>query len=164
MVYRNTDNIAVCLLKNGYRFLNLLPKIIVNLLWLTCEHVFKLIQHNKPFSMSNIVVFLSFSAAGCRTFTVLLNRTSYTHALCSFYGCEFHIRMRTGAANLCAPTLRSFFGCELPIVTRDAFLATPNMARQANEESFDVLRVIYWTVDLYNYANVIGYIFLTQSK
>ena len=44
---------------------------------------------------------------------------------------------------------------------RDAFLTTPNMARQMNIESFDVLRVIYWTVDLYNYANVIGYIFRT---
>ena len=52
-VYRNTDNITVCLLKNGYRFLHLLPKIIVNLLWLTCEHVSKLIPHNKPFSMSS---------------------------------------------------------------------------------------------------------------
>ena len=67
--------------------------------------------------MSNIVVFLSFPAAGCRTFTVLLNRTPYTHALCSFFDCEFHIRMRTGAANLCAPTLRSFFGYELLFVT-----------------------------------------------
>ena len=112
-VYRNTDNITVCLFKNGYRFLHLLPKIIVNLLWLTCEHVSKLIQHNKSFSVSNIVVFLSFSAAGYRTFTVLLNRTPYTHAHCSFFGCEFHIRMRTGAANLCASTLCSFFGCEL---------------------------------------------------
>ena len=31
-VYRNTDNITVCLLKNGYRFLPLLPKVIVNVL------------------------------------------------------------------------------------------------------------------------------------
>ena len=31
----------------------------------------------------------------------------------------------------------------LPIVTRDAFLAIINVTRQVNEESFDVLRVIY---------------------
>ena len=96
--------------------------------------------------MSNIVVFLSFSAAGCRTFTVLLNRTPYTHAHCSFFGCEFQIRMRTSAANLCVSTLRSFFGCELfcyPLLPETLSWRHQNMARQVDEESFDVLRVIY---------------------
>ena len=31
-IYRNTGNIAVCQRKNGYRFLNLLPIITINLL------------------------------------------------------------------------------------------------------------------------------------
>ena len=59
------------MLKNGYRFLPLLPKVIVNLLW-------AYIQHNKNNFLCQIVYFYLFLQRGCRAFTVLLaykNRT-----------------------------------------------------------------------------------------
>ena len=60
------------------------------------------------------------------------------------YACT--LVQQISAHPLCA--VSSVANCYLlPIVTGDAFLATPNMARQVNEESFDVLRVIYRTVD-----------------
>ena len=55
-VYQNTGNINVCLLKNGYRFLPLLPKVIGNLLW-AC------IQYNKNHLLCRIVMFLFLSAS-----------------------------------------------------------------------------------------------------
>ena len=50
-VYRNTDNITVCLLKNGYRFLPLLPKVIVNVII-------------KTISCVKLCVFISFCSMG----------------------------------------------------------------------------------------------------
>ena len=117
-VYRNTDNITICLLRNSYQFLHLLPKIIVNLLWLICEHVSMLIQHNKPFFMSNVVVFLSFSAAGCLTFTAQENALYvcalqflrlwiwYTHAhWCSKSLCTHSVQFLRLLIVICYPLL-----------------------------------------------------------
>ena len=64
-VYRSTDNITMCLLKNGYRFLPLLPKIIVNVLW-AC------IQYNKKQFLVSNGVFLSLCAAWVSHFHILL--------------------------------------------------------------------------------------------
>ena len=72
-VYWNTNNITMCLLKNSYWFLPLLPKVIVNLLWACIQHKTKIQTNKQTKILCQIVVFLSLSVVyGCRTFTALL--------------------------------------------------------------------------------------------